>query len=179
MRNLVLVPVLYVLCCLWAGSALADDVQCEHGLFFIGDPLAASRIRLTGYCVYYSKNQRFVGYFPNGDSLITTLDRLPTSLFDSQGHTVNLIPPTGPPAPSDSLYEALKAKPLDQMTDREYEYFMLKKKAEIEKADKGSETTSARASLIAAQSMKSAANTYLWVSIIGLVLLVVLFLPLL
>jgi hypothetical protein len=81
-----------------------------------------------------------------------------------------LAPPV-PASPPDSLYEVLKRKPLNEMTDREYEYFMLQKKAEIEK---GSETTTAKAAMMTAEATKSWVSTYTIIAVIGIGLSVIL-----
>ena len=169
-----LVPII-VACALFficASALLAQNLDCRQGRFYLGNPVSVDRTRLDGYCIDWNRRM-FTGYLPGGRTLTRHLEELET-LTDAQGQTVKLAPPV-PASPPDSLYEVLKQKPLNEMTDREYEYFMLKKKAEIER---GSETTTAKAAMMTAEATKSMVSTYTIVAIIGIGLTVILlFLP--
>jgi hypothetical protein len=110
-------------------DAQTEKVQCQEGAFSLGDLSSSFRTRIKGYCVNWATH-KFIGYLADGDSLIKPLSRI-NDLRDSRGHRIVLAPPPLTVAPTDSLYEVLKRKPLNEMTDREYEYFMLKKTAEM------------------------------------------------
>jgi len=169
MKNLALIVVLSTLFLTCAADLSAQNVECREGTFYLGNPLSVGgRTRLSGYCIDWN-TRMFTGYLPGGRSLTKHLEELET-LTDVQGQTVKLAPPV-PASPPDSLYEVLKHKPLNEMTDREYEYFMLQKKAEIEK---GSETTTAKAAMMTAEATKSWVSTYTIVAIIGIGLTVIL-----
>ena len=129
MRWIVLAGILCVLSFALLDDAVAENVQCQEGAFTLGDSWSTFRTRIKGYCVNWNTD-RFIGYLANGDSLIKPLGSI-NDLKDSRGHRVVLVPTSLTSAPTDSLYEVLKLKPLDEMTDREHEYFMLKRKAGV------------------------------------------------
>jgi hypothetical protein len=169
-KKLVLVLTVGIFTAVLVGGARADRIQCQQGTFYLGSTFSPDRTRLTGFCVNWDTG-RFVGYLADGDSLVRSTDNV-RNLTDKKGRRVYMGPPRSASAP-DSLYEALKLKPLNEMTDREYEYFMLQKKAEVEK---GSETTTARAAMMTAEATKSWVSTYTVIAVIGIGLSVILLL---
>lgn len=153
--------------------ATAANVECVRGRYVLGTPLASYRTQLLGFCVNWDTG-RFVGYETDGDSVSTFLDRM-EPLYTYSGRRVNLIAPP-PPLPQDSLYLALKNKPLEAMTEREYEYFMLKQRAELENART---LTGQRAEMERTEAVKRLGGDYLALLGAGLLLSLVIWLSVL
>jgi len=154
-----------------APGTLAQVTECHEGSFILGHPTDASITKLMKYCVDW-RTRIFTGYLPDGDIFTVSVDEV-NNLRGPDRDLILLSPPrdlklsSSATLSSDSPYELLKKKSLDEMTDREFEYFMAERAAELQREAIILETGPV---LATARATKTLAGVLVGIAAIGLAL---------